>query len=270
MKLRAPVPIYPLVEASDLVAATRAANIPCEIEPSTAADVANILGEHMQAIVSWLGAVKTAEIKSIANTLAVMARDCQGVILPIAGSLAEPDSLETSLATLTQRVADTDDPVVIALRGGAQAAGQAAGQEDSGASLLAEALLSLSQLSGWASGAAEQIRIGAATAQKVNQQNKYGRTLQVEFGHAAIAAYEHITGRPAKRSRTTSGNNPNRPSGPLTRFLRQLFAQVRERCATIPHLAVHLDRPELNPSPETLHSWIQSYKAAARDPLNSA
>ena len=108
--------------------------------------------------------------------------------------------------------------------------------------------------------AAAQISAGIARTKR--DQAVESRLKAQALGLEATHTYCLLTGRPARISRIPDGYKgaPGTPTGPLIRFLNELYDCARNRLIALDGNRDAADIEALNPKSETLVGWIRAFK----------
>jgi hypothetical protein len=133
----------------------------------------------------------------------------------------------------------------------------------SGPQTLAGLLVNVEKLADCAAAAANQLQAGADNTHDYSEQGK--RNLPEQFAHCLIASYVGLTkSEPRHSRRSPDRSNENEVSGPLIRYLQSLFKRLPAAIADHPWTADLASDPGWSPKPETIASWIDSYRKIPR------
>lgn len=257
--LRAPRSLRPWLIAEDYHAALMAADV--ELVPNGAEAA---LAEAAAAIDTALGVLQLpgpVSLLGVAQDLKVVGKRGAVALRRHLPGLPEVLASADPVTALTALLAQSDRTVIVALL---DAASADVGGEGAAAAM-AEAILTNGSLRRWAEASRAQYMAGAIRERRSDVRAHAhlpgDRDLGQALCWALIGTFGALTGRTPGVSRVKPEvDGAGEPSGPLVRFLIELYRCLRVRPEA--DLATHDLAREMmwSPSPETLARWSTAYR----------
>jgi hypothetical protein len=124
-----------------------------------------------------------------------------------------------------------------------------------GCQTVADTLISIDKLGTWCRAAATRFESGARAA-GTSKEIEYARSPAQEYAFEVMCVYQDLTGRKIGYSRPGVGENSGKPTGPLVRFIDTIFSRTRALLEGDSRWTSLVPDLGLNPSAETIASWI--------------
>ena len=250
------VRMFPLVRPHDFGQALKAAGLsvtPSREDLETAAAAAS---KSAWDIVITQLEPSIPSMRGVANELGAVVQAADKLRDLITGQLgpAHPQAANTR-EDLIRRLSDSQIPLHLNLLSyiGADAGSM------HGATLLAERILLLDELTGWYQTTRDAVMVGV-TRERRSRTTPTMRSRPREFGWVLVASYVSLTGKSPRISRTGTGPKEGKLGGPLIRFLRQMFLGVRQTLTTSPDLGGLAKNKVWHPSDEALRAWVMNFR----------
>ena len=269
--LPAPMPIRAWFTATDLAAALKASRRAPMVSDEELHQAALEVSYWVDSALAKRTNPTRADLDRIVASLRTIETHAAATLSAIVALLPGWNATaEDPHAALTAHIAASQIPAVLALLSAMMAERQGAP-----AVKLADVIISLDHLRGWAAVAAnaypgprtrrqaESLDQGLEASHDPSQERRLAVS---RVGAALIAVYTKLTGTPSGRSRRKPGSEQEgAPGGPVIRFLTEAFERIR---ANLAKEATTLDmarNPAWSPTAETFVNWItQSRTAASR------
>jgi hypothetical protein len=214
----------------------------------------------------WLDQLISAQTESgnddpseIAQSLGAIALECQAIFNTFANRLSLDGNETADQTRVLQSLSRTLDPVIWAIAGAACGPDGMPKPEAE----LARLLFGLDQLADCCRRAQKQFEAGAqAIAANKSPPTNYARA----FGFAVIQAYPALTGNNLAVSRGGSGPSEGKPVGPLIRFVTTIFERATAVVGADSRYAPLVKSMNLDPSSETIVSWVKLVKKFPSEP----
>lgn len=266
-------PILNWITGTDLSAALRTARKTTVAGSLSLEDEAKAASRAVQKAVAGCSVLRMPRFDEWIEALRGIETACASAVEEVTRRLPEsPPYADADV--LPRLIAHSRDPVVRALRGAATAHALSEGRgvsaddveaaEQPPAAELADIIVRMARLGGWAASAKEGFAAGRGREKALQDEvTSPGR----ELGFRLIGIYLRAIGatRPTL-SRPSNKNGAGRPGGPLIRYLVHLFDGIQARLAGEVAYARIARNRSLAPSPETLASWIAAYQKQPNEP----
>lgn len=246
------VAVEAVIRPADLRAALTSAGLDCIAPPALLRTLAFDLNMTITSVLANRGGPSIADTRATGEDLAEIATSLRAILARFTGHNPVQDGIALvppgsgDIAAWLRRL---DLPVVDALRGAA-----AVDHADSWLAL-ADTLLHLDRLAGWAEACAAAFHDGVRARQATQRRSQERRIADL-----LIAAYPKLTERKIGTSRSSAGGPPG---GPLVRFLLEMFRRITTLIEKRPVLSALAKDANLSPSSETLVRWAQDHRPSS-------
>jgi hypothetical protein len=250
------VRMFPLVRPDDFGQALKAAGLSVKPRNEDLETAVAAASQFAWDIVMTQLEPSTSGMRRMARELGAVAQAASKLRHLITERLEAPhQQAPDSRTELIRRLSASQDPVYLNLL---SYVGADAGSAH-GATLLADRILLLDELTGWYQATSDAVTAGVTREQR-SRTSPGMRSRPREFGWVLVASYVLLTGKTPRISRTGTGLSEGKLGGPLIRFLGHMFSCVRRTLMASPELGALAKGKVWRPSDEALRTWVISFR----------